>query len=92
MVSPHPDDIHWPAVTRGEVREAIYQPSTNKAPGPSQITFKAIRWAWEAEAELLITIFRGYANLGLQPAVWKQATAVALKKPKKTNYSNSRAY
>ncbi|KAJ3915929.1 hypothetical protein F5877DRAFT_26481, partial [Lentinula edodes] len=79
-------------LTRTEVKEAIYDQSPSKAPGDSQITFRAIRWAWEVEADLIFAIMHHCIETGHHPRLWRQAIAVALRKPKKPDYSESRAY
>ncbi|KAJ4473959.1 hypothetical protein C8J55DRAFT_433411, partial [Lentinula edodes] len=87
-----PGDIPHEKLTRTEVKEAIYEQSPSKAPGDSQITFRAIRWAWEVEAELIFSIMHHCVETGHHPRLWRQAIAVALRKPKKPDYSEPRAY
>ncbi|KAJ6479748.1 hypothetical protein C8R45DRAFT_770307, partial [Mycena sanguinolenta] len=62
------------------------------APGDSQISYNVIRWAWtDASDEIYILIKRCLAN-GFHPREWHKAIAVALRKPRKLDYSNPRAY
>ncbi|KAJ3502271.1 hypothetical protein NMY22_g18642 [Coprinellus aureogranulatus] len=63
-------------ITEEEVYEAIHKNSTNTAPGHSQITYECLKWTWTR----------------YHPKSWRQAVAVALRKPNKPDYSNPRAY
>lgn len=89
---PLPNDIPWPHVTYSEVRNAIFSPSYKKAPGPSQITYSALRLAWQADATPIYLLISRCANTGFHPHVWRKTTAVALRKPGKPDYSDPRAY
>lgn len=82
----------WIPFTRGEVRTAVYAASPSKAPGPSQMTNKAIRWIWELKPDLLYRLFNLCASTGHHPHSWRQTIAVALRKAKKTDYSNPHSY
>ncbi|CAK5263969.1 unnamed protein product [Mycena citricolor] len=87
-----PGDHESQDITVEEVREAIFESSTNTAPGSSQVTYKVIRWAW-AEAQLEIyTLIKRCLHEGFHPKQWRQAIAVALRKPRKPDYSEPRAY
>ncbi len=44
LEEPSPQDIPWIPFTRGETRNTVYAASPSKAPGPSQMTNKAVRW------------------------------------------------
>ncbi|KAI6094334.1 hypothetical protein F5141DRAFT_985921, partial [Pisolithus sp. B1] len=82
----------WPHVTYSEVRNAIFSPSYKKAPGPSQITYSALRLAWQADATPIYLLISRCANTGFHPHLWHKTIAVALRKPGKPDYADPRAY
>ena len=79
-------------VTRTEVKEAIWAPKPDKAAGDDHIPFTALRWAWEIAGDELYFLVRRCASAGYHPKCWKSAIACALRKPKKPDYSNPRAW
>ncbi|KAG2138366.1 hypothetical protein DEU56DRAFT_708606, partial [Suillus clintonianus] len=79
-------------ITYAEVKNGIYRPNRKKAPGPSQINYTALRWAWEAASEYIYLLISRCANVGYHPIAWRRTIAVALRKPRKPDYSNPRAY
>ena len=50
-----------------EVSEALFSTNSNTAPGPSQITYTLIKWAWPIAANLIIALFQRYLNMGYHP-------------------------
>ena len=88
----HPDDIPWKPVSHAEIRRAIHAPNQHKAPGPSQINYMALRWAWAADPLPIYLLISQCASVGYHPQIWRKTVAVALRKPKKPDYSNPRAY
>ncbi|KAJ7693986.1 hypothetical protein B0H16DRAFT_1232953, partial [Mycena metata] len=78
--------------TVDEIREAIFDASTNTAPGYSQVSYKVIHWAWGTAESVIVTVLRKCLRNGYHPREWRKAIAVALRKPRKPNYSNPRAY
>jgi ribonuclease HI len=87
-----PNDIQHTRVTKAEVREALYTQSPKKAPGVSQISFQALRWIWQAESDTLYAIIHHCAEAGYHPRPWRTAVAVALRKPRKGDYSAPKSY
>ncbi|KAJ6522104.1 hypothetical protein DFH09DRAFT_811697, partial [Mycena vulgaris] len=79
-------------VTFDEVRETIYAASQNTAPGDSQVTYRVIRWAWQETSVEIHTLIKRCLRNGFHPREWRKAIAVALRKPRKPDYSNPRAY
>ncbi|KAG5734856.1 putative 115 kDa protein in type-1 retrotransposable element [Termitomyces sp. T112] len=79
-------------VTREEVKEEIYHHSTKKAPGVSQQPFNTVRWAWEAEEDTIFALMHHCIETGHHPKTWRRAVTVVLRKPKKPDYSEPRAY
>ncbi|KAL4069037.1 hypothetical protein J3A83DRAFT_4074099, partial [Scleroderma citrinum] len=60
--------------------------------GPSQTTYTALRWAWEADTVPIYLLISHCTNTGYHPKIWLYTVAVALCKPNKPNYSNPRVY
>ncbi|KAJ7747692.1 hypothetical protein DFH07DRAFT_689613, partial [Mycena maculata] len=79
-------------VTLDEVREAIFDASMNTSPGHSQVSYKVLRWAWQVASTEIHTLIRKCLRNGFHPREWRKAIAVALRKPRKPDYSNPRAY
>ena len=94
LINPHPDDLPFHDVTDEEVREALFATPGKTAPGPSQINYQVIRWAWQIDdaRKYIILLMRRCLQVGYHPKSWRRATAVALRKPRKPDYSNPRAY
>lgn len=81
------DDLLIQDVTADEVREAISDANANSAPGPSQQSNKVVRWAWNADPDTIIRLYRWWVRLGYHPRIFRRAVAVALRKPRKPDYS-----
>ena len=52
----------------------------------------ALRWAWAVDPTPIYLLISRCANTGYHPSIWRKTVAVALRKPKKPDYSNPRAY
>jgi hypothetical protein len=85
-------DLPYPEVEWSEVRTAIFTPRQNTAPGPCGTPFRAIRWRWKAQNQLIHQLFAGCCKVGHHPLIWKDSLSVALPKPNKPDYSQPRAY
>ncbi|KAJ7936781.1 hypothetical protein B0H13DRAFT_1461355, partial [Mycena leptocephala] len=79
-------------ITLNEVCEAIFESSANTAPGDSQVTYRVIRWAWQVASSEIYMLMKKCLRNGYHPREWGKAIAVALRKPRKPDYSNPRAY
>ncbi|KAJ6475270.1 hypothetical protein C8R47DRAFT_926292, partial [Mycena vitilis] len=79
-------------VTFDEVREILWDVSMNTAPGDSEVSYKVIRWAWQDASTEIHTLIKKCLRNGFHPREWRKAIAVALRKPRKPDYSNPRAY
>ncbi|KAJ6593028.1 hypothetical protein B0H19DRAFT_871656, partial [Mycena capillaripes] len=79
-------------ITENEVCEAIFESSVNTAPGDSQVTYKVIHWAWQVASTEIHALMKKCLRNGYHPREWRKAIAVALRKPRKPDYSNPRAY
>ncbi|KAJ3562483.1 hypothetical protein NP233_g9541 [Leucocoprinus birnbaumii] len=88
----NPDEIPFVDITSNEVREAIISSSAGTAPGPSQINYTMIKWAWSSAPTEITILLRRCLKMGFHPAQWRRAVAVALCKPNKPDYSQPRAY
>ena len=92
LTDPNPDDFEHAPVTWTEVRDAIFNSSTKTAPGFSQIPYTVVRWAWGAADNYILALMRKCMENGYHPKEWRRAIAVALRKPRKPDYSQPRAY
>lgn len=81
----------WHKLTREEVEAACLSPKST-APGPDQISSEIIAWAYKLFPEHFFDIYSVFINVGYHPLCWKQATGIILKKPKKPDYSQPKAY
>jgi hypothetical protein len=77
-------------VTEDEVRQALSTTSNKSAPGPSGITYKLLKWTFEANPGLIITTLNGALEHGTHP--WGTADVVVIPKPNKPDYSLAKAY
>jgi hypothetical protein len=77
-------------VTEDEVRHALAHTSNKSAPGPSGITYKLLKWTFEANPGLIITTLNGALEHGTHP--WGTADVVVIPKPHKPDYSVAKAY
>jgi hypothetical protein len=82
----------WPILTRIEVEQACISKINGKSPGPDLITQEIIVQAYSAIPDLFYNIYSILINKGYYPKVWKQATGFILKKPKKPDYNQPKAY
>jgi hypothetical protein len=92
LINEQPGDLPYQQVTEDEVREAIFEASPTSAPGYSQVSYKVIRWAWQEASKEIYTLIKHCLHNGFHPRQWRMAIAVALRKPRKPDYSNPRAY
>jgi hypothetical protein len=77
-------------VTEDEVRRALSSTSNKSAPGPSGITYKLLKWTFEANPSLIITTLNRALEHGTHP--WGTADVVVIPKPHKPDYSVAKAY
>ncbi len=82
----------WPILSRIEVDNACTTKIKGKTPGPDLITQEIIVQAYRAIPDVFYSIYSILINKGYHPKVWKQATGFILKKPKKPDYSQPKAY
>ena len=82
----------WPSLAKIEVKEACTSRIKGKTPGPDLITQEIISHAYLAIPDWFYSIYSMLINQGYHPKIWKQATGIILKKPKKPDYSQPKAY
>lgn len=92
LIDDLPDDLPFQDVTRDEVREALFKSSAKTSPGESQTSYLVLRWTWSVAEDYMHALMKRCLQGGYHPKVWRRAIAVVLRKPKKPNYSKSRAY
>ena len=86
------NDIPWVPVTRNEVRTAIFKQKSHNAPGISGMSGAAFKLAWQVAEEEIVQIVRLAAEIGHHPSLFHSSLVVTLRKPKKPDYSQPRAY
>jgi hypothetical protein len=82
----------WPKLTKVELKEACISKIKGKTPGPDLITQEIIVQAYLAIPDIFYLVYSKLIDKGYHPKVWKQATGCILKKPKKPDYSQPKAY
>ena len=87
-----PNELPFQDITETEVHEALFSTNSNTSPGPSQISYTMLKWAWPIIRTELTTLIQKCLARGYHPQQWRRATAVALRKPNKPDYSKPRAY
>jgi len=74
------------------VERALYSQSVQKAPGPDQLSFGAVRLLWKRDGERMVNRAKATICPGRHPAVWKQASGVVIRQPSKDDYTKLKAY
>lgn len=94
LTSRLPDDLPFQETSEEEIFNALTNTSNKSAPGPSQTSYQTIKWAWSHDQgkQLILTLIKKCLSAGYHPKLWRKATAIALRKPNKPDYSNPRAY
>src|SRR6266581_27614 len=77
-------------ISAEEIQAALSTTSNKSAPGPSGITYKLLKWAFEARPDRFVDLFNAALSLGHHP--WKDAKVVVIPKPNKGDYSLPKAY
>jgi len=79
-------------VTEQAVERALSSQSVMKAPGPDKLSFGAVRLLWKWDEERIVRLTRAAIRTGRHPAVWKRASGVVIRKPRKDDYTKLKAY
>src|ERR1700691_3452145 len=83
---------NWPVLSKVELEYACTSKIKGKTPGLDLITQEIIVQAYLAIPDTFYNVYSILINKGYHPKVWKQATGFILKKPKKPDYSQPKAY
>lgn len=79
-------------ITEKEVLEAIWHPAADKAPGISGIPNRFLRKVAKPMLRAFVHLFKACIRIGYHPRRFKEANTVILKKPRKADYSEPKAY
>ncbi|GAA5913703.1 hypothetical protein JCM6882_002321 [Rhodosporidiobolus microsporus] len=85
-------ESEWPVLQEDEVKSALFAARPFAAAGPDGVPNRLLPLLWPALAPRLVPLIRACLSLGHLPSSWRDATCVVLKKPKKPDYSNPKAY
>lgn len=89
---PRPHALPAVPTTRAEVRTKLFSGGQDKAPGPSGIIRRGLRWAWRVADNEYTLLISACVDNGYQPIIWRQTIAACLAKPGKPDYSLCKAY
>jgi len=81
----------WKKITDEDIREALFNQSVQKAPGPDRLGFKAIQLLWDWDSQRIMNIMKVSFRLGIHPRVWKEAKGLVTPKPNKPDYGVTKA-
>ena len=77
---------------REEVSKALNSCKDNSAPGPSQVTYKVVKWAWEAHSLTLWYLYSHCIDLGHYPSLFKSSITAVASKLNKNNYTDPSSF
>ena len=75
-----------------EVVEAIARPSPDKTPGVSNITNRILQLGIGEIGPVLHHLFQACLKLGYHPLIYRKARTAVLKKPRKSDYTDPKAW
>jgi hypothetical protein len=75
-----------------EIYDALRWVAPDKAPGPDMIPNRVLKASREWLGPRLLTVFNAALRNGYHPCEWKQSVTLALRKPKKGDYTDPKAY
>ena len=87
-----PEAQHNSQISIRQIREAINQLTSDKAPGPDEITNRVLKHALPVIENHLQTLMQASINRGYFPKSFKITTTVVLRKPGKPDYTKAKAY
>ncbi|GAA6025381.1 hypothetical protein JCM10207_001368, partial [Rhodosporidiobolus poonsookiae] len=91
--SPSPvEHLEWPELREEEVRSALFDARPFAAAGPDDVPNHVLQTLWDSLRHRLVPLLAASLRLGHLPRLWRDATGVVLRKPKKPDYSNPKAY
>ncbi|GAA5918194.1 hypothetical protein JCM8208_004211, partial [Rhodotorula glutinis] len=85
-------EFEWPSLQEHEVRSVLLDARPYAAVGPDGIPNVVLQATWDVLAPHLVPLYAASLALGHLPASWRDGTGVVLRKPKKPDYSETRAY
>ena len=91
-LDPLPNELEWHEVSRNEVHTALFAADPDNAPGPSGLTGRAYQLAWQVAEEEIYLLLSSAAMIGHHPRPFRESICVALRKPKKDDYSLPKSY
>src|SRR5215469_16766783 len=86
---------YWPDIRDREIKNAIFESSIKKAPGPDEISFLIVQKAYQNLESRFNRLYRILIRKGYHPRCWKTAKGVILKKSshdKKRDYTMPKSY
>ena len=92
LTQPQENAIAFDDVTRAEVRQALFAPDPDKAPGPRGTPNRALRWAWDVASDVMYHLIAHCARKGYHPQPWRDTISVGLRKMGKPDYGKARAW
>ena len=81
-----------PQITTRQIRQAINQLASDKAPGPDEIPNRVLKHALPTIESHLQTLMQASINQGHFPKPFKTTITVVLRKPGKPDYTKTKAY
>ena len=75
-----------------EAKKAIFSPDPNKSPGMDNISYHALRNAWEVIGDHIVLFLSTLLRVGWHPRAYRTAILCALAKPGKRDPSLPRSY
>jgi len=74
------------------VEQALFSQSVKKAPGPENLSFRAIRLLWKWNKMRIVGLTKAAVRTDRHPAIWKRASWVVIRKPGKEDYTKLNLY
>ncbi len=81
-----------PRITEDEVKQAIRRVKADKAPGASCISNRALQAGLAELTPVLTSLFNACVTHKYHPKQFKKAQTIVLRKPKKSDYTDPKAY
>jgi len=75
-----------------EVNRVLKSTSNSSTPGPSGISYRALKWAWARASDFITYIINWSIHLGVHHPAWKRTVVVVIPKPNKTPYSSPQSH
>lgn len=79
-------------ITQEEIKQAIRRPKADKAPGISQIPNRILQAGLTELLPSLTNLFNTCREFTYHPKAFKKANIIVLKKPRKADYTEAKAY